>query len=209
MRLPNHIVLDFFSSKNQNTIKYWPLNFFNINNSNIPLFLNNQVILEKIKNNKHLETRIFKNEKFDLNFKTNVKQNFLRIAKFSSTTTNSISHINNLLNLVNTKFLRKEPIYTKLKYSRTAAYDLVGGGSALFLGGLLGFLITEKFGFEMVDSGDFYYLFMYGVFLTFALRPLLVIILPTKSILNAISLKSLIEFYNMLIFFVLNFFKRS
>jgi hypothetical protein len=61
-------------------------------------------------------------------------------------------------------------MYTKLKYSRVPQYDIVSGGAAALLAGFLGFLITEKFGFELVDSGDFYFLFMYLVFLSFSLR---------------------------------------
>lgn len=70
-------------------------------------------------------------------------------------------------------FLRKEKIYTKLKYSRVPQYDIVSGGVAALFSGFLGFLICEKFGFELIDSGDFYILFMYLVFLIFALRPFL------------------------------------
>jgi len=64
-------------------------------------------------------------------------------------------------------------LYTKLKYSRTPAYDIVSGGSAALFSGFLGFLICEKFGFEMLDSGDFYFCFMYAVFLLFFMRLLL------------------------------------
>ena len=60
-------------------------------------------------------------------------------------------------------FLRQERTYTKLKYSRVPQYDMVSGGSAALLAGFLGFLVCEKFGFELLDSGDFYILFMYGV----------------------------------------------
>jgi hypothetical protein len=70
-------------------------------------------------------------------------------------------------------FLRKEKIYTKLKYSRVPQYDLVSGGAAAIFAGFLGFLITEKFGLELLDSGDFWFFFMYAVFFCFALRPLL------------------------------------
>jgi hypothetical protein len=51
--------------------------------------------------------------------------------------------------------MRKEKIYTKLKYSRVPQYDAVSGGSAAILAGFLGYLITEKFGLELLDSGDF------------------------------------------------------
>lgn len=73
-------------------------------------------------------------------------------------------------NLFDINFLRKEKIYTKLKYSRVPQYDIVSGGAAALLAGFLGFLICEKFGFELLDSGDFYFLFMYGVFLSFFIR---------------------------------------
>ena len=64
-------------------------------------------------------------------------------------------------------------MYTKLKYSRVPQYDIVSGGVAALFSGFLGFLICEKFGFELVDSGDFYVLFMYLVFISFAVRPFL------------------------------------
>jgi hypothetical protein len=49
----------------------------------------------------------------------------------------------------------------------------VSGGVAALFSGFLGFLICEKFGLELLDSGDFYIFFMYAVFASFALRPLL------------------------------------
>ena len=77
------------------------------------------------------------------------------------------------LNLFDINFLRKETIYAKLKYSRSPQYDIVSGGLAAILSGFLGFLICEKFGLELLDSGDFYIAFMYGVFTVFTVRPLL------------------------------------
>tara|TARA_B100000787_G_scaffold37718_1_gene26609 strand:+ start:3806 stop:4228 length:423 start_codon:yes stop_codon:yes gene_type:complete len=85
----------------------------------------------------------------------------------------SNTNLNTVLNLININFLRKEKLYTKLKYSRSPAYDIVSGGAAALFAGFLGFLVSEKFGFELVDSGDFYFLTMYVVFLCFSLRPLL------------------------------------
>lgn len=81
-------------------------------------------------------------------------------------------HINYNNSIININFLRKERLYTKLKYSRSPAYDIVSGGSAALLAAFLGFLISEKYGFELVDSGDFYYLFMYVVFISFSLKPI-------------------------------------
>lgn len=67
-------------------------------------------------------------------------------------------------------FIRKEFVYTKLKYSRSPAYDAVSGGFAALLAGFIGFLISEKFGIELVDSGDFFIGFMYAVFGVFSVR---------------------------------------
>jgi hypothetical protein len=66
--------------------------------------------------------------------------------------------------------LKKEYIYTKLKYSRVPQVDYVSGGIASLLAGLLGFLVTEKFGFELLDSGDFYILFYYIIFIFVVIR---------------------------------------
>ena len=67
-------------------------------------------------------------------------------------------------------FLRKEKCYTKLKYSRTPAFDIISGGVAALFAGFLGFLVCEKFGFELLDSGDFYVLLMYVVLFFFSCR---------------------------------------
>ena len=71
------------------------------------------------------------------------------------------------------QFLRKEFVYTKLKYSRCPAYDAVSGGFAALFAGFVGFLISEKFGIELVDSGDFYIVLMYVLIAGFSGRLLL------------------------------------
>ena len=96
---------------------------------------------------------------------------------------------------LNVHFLKKERLYTKLKYSRSPAYDIVSGGAAALLAGFLGFLVSEKYGFELVDSGDFYYLFMYIVFLTFSLRPLLNSLDLRHNFKQIFSLRIFWEFY--------------
>jgi len=106
--------------------------------------------------------------------------------------------LNSLLNF-NMYFLRKEKIYTKLKYSRCPQYDMVSGGLAALLAGFIGFLICEKFGLELLDSGDFYIAFMYAVFLTFSLRPFLRITCRTSSLYHFLSPKLLICFYKSII----------
>ena len=86
-------------------------------------------------------------------------------------------------------------MYTKLKYSRSPAYDIVSGGAAALFAGFLGFLVSEKFGFELVDSGDFYFLTMYIVFLCFSLRPLLTTTESTKSVWSSLSIYNIFLFY--------------
>jgi hypothetical protein len=112
-----------------------------------------------------------------------------------------------LYKLVNINFLRKERLYTKLKYSRSPAYDIVSGGAAALLAGFIGFLISEKYGFELVDSGDFYYLFMYLVFLTFSIRPLLTSISSKDKITTLFSLNFLLKFYQNLFYLILRIIK--
>ena len=117
------------------------------------------------------------------------------------------NNVDAIFNLTNVNFLRRERLYTKLKYSRSPAYDIVSGGAAALLAGFLGFLVSEKYGFELVDSGDFYYLFMYIVFLVFSLRPLLTSINFEKSIYTLFSPKFFLEFYLTLFYLFLRKFK--
>ena len=74
------------------------------------------------------------------------------------------------LNLINIFFLKKERYYTKLKYSRVPQFDTASGGVASLFAALLGFLITEKFGWELIDSGDFYTVFMYIIFICLVVK---------------------------------------
>ena len=91
-------------------------------------------------------------------------------------------------------FLRKERLYTKLKYSRCPQYDIVSGGFAALFAGFIGFLISEKFGIELVDSGDFYTAFMYGVFGVLSLRPLIRVYSKDDTPYTPVSPKYLLLF---------------
>jgi hypothetical protein len=101
---------------------------------------------------------------------------------------------------INVNFLRKERLYTKLKYSRSPAYDIVSGGAAAILAGFLGFLISEKYGFELVDSGDFYFFFMYIVFFSFSVRPLLTSVNYNAPLSSLLSVKPLLKYYLNLLY---------
>ena len=111
-----------------------------------------------------------------------------------------------LWSIFDINFLKKEKIYTKLKYSRSPAYDMVSGGVAALFAGFLGFLISEKFGIELVDSGDFYTFFMYCVFLSFSLRPFLKILSKNNTIWHFFSYKFLLN-YLIIKYFLTSFIK--
>ena len=196
MRLPNHLILDF---ENKSNCSRWTNLFMQkktlYNNIFYLLLPNNIIKNEDIINKKY---------RYTINFNQNIEQNFyeniLKFFKVDNSTTNSYI----IFNLINIHFLRKERIYTKLKYSRSPAYDMVSGGSAALLAGFLGFLISEKYGFELADSGDFYYLFMYGVFASFFLKPFLTIINYKNNLYSLFSLKPIFNFYFMLFYFLIN-----
>ena len=105
---------------------------------------------------------------------------------------------NLLLRLFDVNFLKREKLYTKLKYSRSPAYDIVSGGVAALFSGFIGFLISEKFGIELVDSGDFYTFFMYLVFIGFSLRPLVKIMSKETSTWLFISPKFILSYFSLL-----------
>jgi len=58
----------------------------------------------------------------------------------------------------------------------------------------------------MVDSGDFYYLFMYLVFFTFSFRPLLISTDVRYCLSQFISLRLFRDFYLVLFYLALYFF---
>lgn len=212
----NHLILDF--ENKTPTSSAWSLNFISENIYQRNVILNKKNIFKNL------------NDISDNNIHTNFKKFALKDMTYPSVYSNNLvntyfariknviqRHIvklesknpvyiknNDLFKLVNINFLRKERLYTKLKYSRSPAYDIVSGGAAALLAGFIGFLISEKYGFELVDSGDFYYLFMYGVWAAFSLRPLLVSISLHNSIYTLFSLKFILNFYKRLLFLILN-----
>jgi len=104
-------------------------------------------------------------------------------------------------------FLKKEKLYTKLKYSRSPQYDIVSGGVAAIFSAFIGFLISEKFGIELVDSGDFYVLFMYSVFAVFSIRPLIKIVNKFDKLTSTVSLIPFIDLASQCCVFVFTQFK--
>ena len=181
MRYANHIVLDFENSKKNQNSQYWVFKFVNQQPLE-PSFITHVKVLDIL---------ISGQTKF--NQQGVEESNISNLLNPSELSYNN--HLNTTLNLININFLRKEKLYTKLKYSRSPAYDIVSGGAAALFAGFLGFLVSEKFGFELVDSGDFYFLTMYIVFLCFSLRPLLTTTESTKSVWSSLSIHNIFLFY--------------
>lgn len=169
MKYPTHLILDFSSSTLNSFSPYWVLLYPQLTKLN-----SSPKVLTK-------STRAT-----------------LKSTIFSTNTSHQQFTLLNSLTNFNIFFLRKEKIYTKLKYSRCPQYDMVSGGIAALLAGFIGFLICEKFGLELLDSGDFYIAFMYAVFLTFSLRPFLRIISPLSDSYQFLSPKFFISFYKNL-----------
>jgi len=190
--------MDFSFKKNNYLLPYWVFKFTDVNQKK-PLFLNdiNISTLSQPKLNTGNWTAFLKNKLTSPNQTLNNNTQLLDNINRSSVPTLIQPNQNTYTseNLVNINFLRYERLYTKLKYSRSPAYDIVSGGAAALLAGFLGFLISEKFGFELVDSGDFYYLFMYIVFGVFLLKPLLYISNVNTSILSTLSYRNIVNFF--------------
>lgn len=91
-------------------------------------------------------------------------------------------------------FIRKEIFYTKLKYSRVPQFDTSAGAAASFMSGMYGFMVSEKYGFELIDSGDFLFLVLFISFLVLLGSTLTTLINARTSIIADLILvfKSLI-----------------
>lgn len=183
------------------------LNHFNLNHSTH--IDHSSPYVAKLLNHTKPSPKLKPNTKFKVVLNEDQEENLLCIYSDSLSTTNTTTLSTNL-NIFDINFLRKEKIYAKLKYSRSPQYDIVSGGLAAILSGFLGFLICEKFGLELLDSGDFYMAFMYGVFIVFTVRPLLRSVSGFKKdgtyapTFNVLSPQILIHFYKTLLTLLFN-----
>ena len=232
MKFPNHLILDFNYLQTKTTTQYWALLYL-INLNSKPFFINSLV---NFKQKTHIFNKIYSSQnwnKFKLktnnnlliclskldtyyNFKTTKKQtfNFLNFflinKKFNSSNFFNVKPIfnsyNNINRLFNIYFLRKEKIYTKLKYSRVPQYDIVSGGLSVLFCAFLGFLVCEKYGFELLDSGEFYFLLMYIIFFCFFLRLLIKIFLRKQSLFDIFNGKYFFYWLLSVFFFLKNNF---
>jgi len=194
MRFPTHIILDVNKS-NSSTINQQRLDTYQNSYSTVTMLDNTltspkpmDVILRKPRTVKFKQT----NRHF--------------VTSLSNNTQTSSNFFNNLFDI---NFIKREKLYTKLKYSRSPAYDIVSGGVAALFAGFIGFLISEKFGIELVDSGDFYTFFMYVVFLVFSCRPLIKILSQKETIYNFFSIKFLLNYIHTVTILFFRLIKNS
>ena len=201
MRLPNHIVLDFEANFNKQDNNWYKV--FVDQKKSYGLILSSFNLETKFIPTKKSPFRILRDQKrYMIKITTLSTQAAVTRLSFKLRPVSKTCLTNNLVPLVNINFLRKERLYTKLKYSRSPAYDIVSGGAAALLAGFIGFLISEKYGFELVDSGDFYYLFMYLVFIGFSIRPLLTSVDYNDSLGSVFSVKFFFDFYANLLYYI-------
>lgn len=195
MKYPNHIILDVKSPSLNLTNQYWANSYTGLTNNTL---LNSNLFLNYTSLNQSFNFTPLASLQIISSFQQKTK----------STTTGTNREVSSLTwSLFNINFLRKEKIYTKLKYSRCPQYDMVSGGIAALFAAFLGFLITEKFGLELLDSGDFYIAFMYAVFICWSTRPFLKILSMDNTSYNIISLKFLSQFLLDLFLLTLNTIK--
>lgn len=196
MRFPNHILLDINKPSKTVQSNYWVVKYQNTFNND--LYFKKTIRLIFRKKSSTVKIRRPRTSLYKIN------------SKFENLTSKVDSmDVSLLWQLFDINFIKKERLYTKLKYSRSPQYDIVSGGLAALLAGFLGFLISEKFGIELVDSGDFYTFFMYCVFLVFSIRPLIRILSKEDSIWNIFSYKFLIDYLYTILNLSFNFLKKN
>lgn len=210
MKFPNNIILDISDKNIKFSSNYWIasyVTFFQLNNY--------QFNTTNVRYYKFFKIKFLKNKKFKklnkinkINQKKNLKYLTYFFYKFKNKKKFNLFDAMTDFKNFDVNFLRKEKIYTKLKYSRVPQYDIVSGGLAAIFAGFLGFLICEKFGFELLDSGDFYFVFMYLVFFFFLLRLFFKIINFEQSEWYFFSFKWFFSYVDILIVFIKFFFKK-
>jgi hypothetical protein len=186
MRYPKHIILDVSKPNLTNTNDYW-VNKYRSSFARDEYFNTSLNVMKPFSPSSKSITSL---KTSTTSFKTSY---FNQSTKLLGDTAAKESSL--LWTLFDINFLKREKLYTKLKYSRSPAYDIVSGGVAALFAGFIGSLISEKFGIELVDSGDFYTFFMYVVFLCFSLRPLIKILSKESTLWNFASPKFLLNYF--------------
>lgn len=197
MRYPKHILTDISSPQAAHINEYWANQY--LTSCSRDKYYKNTTL--NLKNRRNFSKKSIFRKKFStVSFTTIV----------TSTNVNAEAQLNSkaasrLWKLFDINFLKREKLYTKLKYSRSPAYDIVSGGVAALFSAFVGFLISEKFGIELVDSGDFYTFFMYMVFLFFSMRPCIKLLSKESMLYSFLSPKYLTNYVVTIIVLLFRF----
>lgn len=105
-------------------------------------------------------------------------------------------------------FIKKERLYTKLKYSRVPQFDLTSGAVASLVTALFGFMVTEKFGFELIDSGDFYTIVMYLIFIGLIVKTVINLFDNETNQFKLFSINNIFNFYKTIFVVFINYIKK-
>ncbi len=197
MRYPKHILTDISSPQAAHINEYWANQY--LTSCSRDKYYKNTTLNLKIRRN-FSKKSIFRKKFSTVSFTTIVTTtNVNPEAQFNS------KAASRLWKLFDINFLKREKLYTKLKYSRSPAYDIVSGGVAALFSAFVGFLISEKFGIELVDSGDFYTFFMYMVFLFFSMRPCIKLLSKESMLYSFLSPKYLTNYVVTIIVLLFRF----
>lgn len=180
MKYPNHILIDVQTRQVLNWFTLWE-----------PSYLSKSTFLLRPSAVVYAYTSKLITSIYQVPHTTFTQHHFKPVLTPTST---KVSTTNLLTTLFTIQFLRKERLYTKLKYSRCPQYDIVSGGIAAILAGLIGFLISEKFGIELVDSGDWYILVMYLIIVNLAVRPIIRTLNDSTTIVELLSFEWLYQY---------------
>jgi hypothetical protein len=186
-RLSNNVIIPkkitSFKNKSKDSLKV--ISKSPETNNNKKIFLKNNSLLKKLSNE---HNKLFF-RKIRLNLPSILSKIWIKSISNVDKQRDNFSLFRNIIdfNKFDMNFIKRESLYTKLKYSRSPAYDIVSGGAAAFLAAFIGFLVSEKFGIELVDSGDFYIAFMFAVFAGLALKPFMRILSAPRKLIIVVN----------------------
>jgi hypothetical protein len=110
------------------------------------------------------------------------KRHTLRLETFKLFFLHRFFHFSSVLILDEDDSLRKLQIpHNKLKYTRTPSFDIVSSGIAALFSAFLGAMICDKFGMELLDSADFFTLYIFCISLLLPLNVILSVLTLTDE----------------------------
>lgn len=110
------------------------------------------------------------------------KRHIIRMDTFKLFFLHKFFHFSSVLILDENDSLRKLQIpHNKLKYTRTPSFDIVSGGIAALFSAFLGAMICDKFGMELLDSADFFTLYIFCISVLLPLNAILSVVIITDE----------------------------